>query len=60
MFLRPGPFHDQRVRIIEQREPFFARHGPKAGFLGRWVTGLRIAFIVWRRREHARQYGPRP
>jgi membrane protein DedA with SNARE-associated domain len=122
VFLRPGPFHDQRVRIIEQGEPFFARHGPKAVFLGRWVTGLRIAsswlagmnkmgwptflfwnalggicwaasigfavyllgdvaehvisvagpvaagltvvgiiaFIVWRRRERARQYGPRP
>jgi membrane-associated protein len=23
-------------------EPFFDRHGPKAVFLGRWVTGLRI------------------
>ena len=24
-------------------EPFFGRHGPKAVFLGRWVSGLRIA-----------------
>jgi membrane protein DedA with SNARE-associated domain len=24
-------------------EPFFAKHGPKAVFLGRWFAGLRIA-----------------
>jgi membrane-associated protein len=24
-------------------EPFFAKHGPKAVFLGRWIGGLRIA-----------------
>ena len=23
-------------------DPFFARHGPKAVFLGRWITGLRV------------------
>jgi membrane-associated protein len=43
LFLRPGPFHAQRLRVIELGEPFFARHGPKAVFLGRWVSGLRIA-----------------
>ncbi len=43
LFLRPGPFHDHRLRIIEQGEPFFEKHGPKAVFLGRWVAGLRIA-----------------
>ena len=43
LFLRPGPFHDHRLRIIEQGEPFFEKHGPKAVFLGRWTTGLRIA-----------------
>jgi membrane protein DedA with SNARE-associated domain len=43
LLLRPGPFHAQRLRIIEIGEPFFARHGPKAVFLGRWVSGLRIA-----------------
>lgn len=43
LFLRPGPFHAQRLRVIEIGEPFFARHGPKAVFLGRWVSGLRIA-----------------
>jgi membrane-associated protein len=43
LFLRPGPFHEQRLRVLEHGEPFFARHGPKAVFLGRWVAGLRIA-----------------
>jgi len=43
LFLRPGPFHEHRVRLIEHGEPFFERHGPKAVFLGRWVSGLRIA-----------------
>ena len=28
--------------MIAVGEPFFDRHGPKAVFLGRWVTGLRI------------------
>jgi membrane-associated protein len=43
LLLRPGPFHAQRLRVIELGEPFFAKHGPKAVFLGRWVSGLRIA-----------------
>jgi membrane-associated protein len=43
LFLHPGPLHDHRVRLIEQGEPFFEKHGPKAVFLGRWVSGLRIA-----------------
>src|SRR4051795_9984486 len=29
-------------RFIGLGEPFFERHGPKAVFLGRWITGLRI------------------
>jgi membrane-associated protein len=43
LFERPGPFHEHRLRVLEQGEPFFAKHGPKAVFLGRWVAGLRIA-----------------
>lgn len=39
----PGFMETHRRRIIEKGEPFFARHGPKAVFLGRWVAGLRIA-----------------
>jgi membrane-associated protein len=37
-----GPFHGYRQRLLQQGERFFARHGAKAVFLGRWVTGLRI------------------
>ncbi len=40
---RPGLLEDRRREIIEKGEPFFAEHGPKAVFLGRWVAGLRIA-----------------
>jgi membrane-associated protein len=40
---RPGPFQQRRLDILRKGEPFFAEHGPKAVFLGRWVAGLRIA-----------------
>src|SRR3954453_129620 len=42
LLLSPGPLERHRRRVIEIGEPFFERHGPKGGFLGRWVTGLRI------------------
>jgi membrane protein DedA with SNARE-associated domain len=35
--------HKHRLKVLEHGEPFFAKHGPKAVFLGRWVAGLRIA-----------------
>ena len=43
IFVRPGPLHEKRLRLLSVGEPFFATHGPKAVFLGRWVGGLRIA-----------------
>ena len=43
IFLAPGPLQGHRAKVLEHGEPFFARHGPKAVFLGRWVSGLRIA-----------------
>ena len=43
LFLAPGPLHTHRLKVLELGEPFFAKHGPKAVFLGRWVSGLRIA-----------------
>jgi membrane protein DedA with SNARE-associated domain len=42
LLLAPGPLERHRRRVVEVGEPFFQRHGPKAVFLGRWVTGLRI------------------
>src|SRR3954454_14020521 len=41
--LGPGPFRRNRQRVIAYAEPFFERHWPKPVFLGRWVSGLRIA-----------------
>jgi len=41
--VHPGPLHTHRLKVLEHGEPFFAKHGPKAVFLGRWVSGLRIA-----------------
>jgi membrane-associated protein len=43
LWLKPGPFHAHRAKVLEHGEPFFAKHGAKAVFLGRWVSGLRIA-----------------
>ena len=40
---RPGLLEHHRHKILEVGEPFFAKHGPKAVFLGRWVAVLRIA-----------------
>ncbi len=40
---RPGFLERHRRMVLEKGEPFFAKHGPKAVFLGRWVAGLRIA-----------------
>lgn len=58
---RPGPLEDHRRELLERGEPFFARHGPKAVFLGRWIAVLRVgaawlaginrmpwrSFLVW-------------
>lgn len=43
VFVKPGPMYNQRLALLDMGEPFFAKHGPKAVFLGRWVSGLRIA-----------------
>jgi membrane-associated protein len=40
---RPGFLEQRRHAVLVRGEPFFAKHGPKAVFLGRWVAGLRIA-----------------
>jgi membrane-associated protein len=37
----PGPFRRRRREVLEIGEPFFARHGPRAVFIGRWILGLR-------------------
>ncbi len=39
---RPGALHRQRLEVLRVGEPFFARHGPKAVFFGRFLLGLRV------------------
>ena len=40
---RPGFMEGHRRSVLTKGDPFFATHGPKAVFLGRWVLGLRVA-----------------
>lgn len=42
LFERPGWFHAKRLRVLANGEAFFARHGPKAVFFGRFLLGLRV------------------
>jgi membrane-associated protein len=42
VLIAPGPLMHHRRRVLSVGEPFFDRHGPKAVFLGRWISGLRI------------------
>jgi membrane protein DedA with SNARE-associated domain len=39
---RPGRFKRQREQVLVTGEPFFARHGSKAVFFGRFLLGLRV------------------
>jgi membrane-associated protein len=43
LLLRHERLRGHGERMLAMGEPFFARHGPKAVFLGRWFAGLRIA-----------------
>jgi membrane protein DedA with SNARE-associated domain len=41
LLTRPGPFRSHRQAVLRLGEPFFAKHGPKAVFFGRFIIGLR-------------------
>jgi membrane-associated protein len=41
VFELPGPLLEWRRDLMRRGERFFDRHGPKAVFLGRWITGVR-------------------
>jgi membrane protein DedA with SNARE-associated domain len=43
MLEAPGPFHHRRVRMIIAGDRFFARHGAKTVFIGRWIALIRFA-----------------
>lgn len=38
----PGPLQHRRVALIDYGDRFFAKHGPKAVFLGRWMALVRV------------------
>ena len=46
LLARPGRFERRRARFLADGDAFFARHGGKAVFLGRWVTGVRVV-VAW-------------
>ena len=46
LMLAPGPFARRRRRVLATGEPFLERHGSKAVFFGRWITGLRT-WAAW-------------
>ena len=54
---RSGPFEEHRRAALRRADGFFERHGAKAVFLGRWITGLRVwaswfagmTHLPWRR-----------
>ena len=46
LLVHTGPLARQRRAFLERGERFFARYGPSAVFLGRWVTGVRVV-VAW-------------
>jgi membrane protein DedA with SNARE-associated domain len=42
LLTRPGRTQTRRMDVLTRGEAFFDRHGPKAVFFGRWITGLRV------------------
>jgi membrane-associated protein len=41
-----GPMQERRVEVIDAGDRFFAKHGPKAVFIGRWIALVRFA-VAW-------------
>ncbi len=46
VLLRDGRFASHRRRAVAKADVFFARHGAKTVFLGRWVPGVRVVAAV--------------
>lgn len=46
LLLRKGRFSRHRRRAVATGDRFFARHGAKTVFLGRWITGVRVVVAV--------------
>lgn len=46
VIVAPGPFYKRRVTVITAGDRFFAKHGPRAVFIGRWIALVRFA-VAW-------------
>jgi membrane protein DedA with SNARE-associated domain len=46
LLTKPGRWERRRASLLEEGETFFARHGGKAVFLGRWAAGIRVV-VAW-------------
>jgi membrane-associated protein len=42
----PGVAYERRIKVIDAGDTFFAKHGPKAVFIGRWIALVRFA-VAW-------------
>jgi membrane protein DedA with SNARE-associated domain len=42
LLTRPGRWEEQRLRVLDEGEHFFSRHGGKTVFFGRWLPVLRF------------------
>jgi len=50
----PGPLQARRTKVIDAGDRFFAKHGPKAVFIGRWIALVRFAVAWFAGIEHMR------
>lgn len=46
LLVRKGRFSRHRRHAVATADRFFARHGAKTIFLGRWITGVRVVAAV--------------
>jgi membrane protein DedA with SNARE-associated domain len=46
VLIAAGPFRARRRQLIELGDRYFARHGPRTIFIGRWVFLIRFA-VAW-------------
>jgi len=49
-----GPFHRRRIALIAYGDRFFAKHGARAVFLGRWMALVRVTAAWMAGMKHMR------
>jgi membrane-associated protein len=46
VLIAAGPFRERRRHLMDIGDRYFAKHGPKTIFIGRWVALIRFA-VAW-------------